>query len=347
MAHIPALPEGFVRRLLDWYPKNARELPWRQDREPYHIWLSEIMLQQTRVEAVKRYYIRFLTRCPTLASLAEAPPDVVHKLWEGLGYYSRVRNLQAAAVQIMEKYGGVFPRKYEQVLALPGIGAYTAGAICSIAFEQPTPAVDGNVLRVLSRLLAWDAPITREATKKEAALALAAVYPPQAGMFTQSLMELGATVCLPTGAPSCPACPLQSLCRACAEGTWQRFPVRESRKPRRIEAHTVLVLRCGDQEAVRKRPKNGLLAGLWEYPNVAGTLDARQALETAAQLDCEPTGLLMQLDRTHIFTHVQWNLRCYYIACGKMPPEFTWVTKKQLREEIALPTAFRMFLLDE
>lgn len=330
--------------LLPWYEANARVLPWRRDRTPYHVWLSEIMLQQTRVEAVKGYYSRFLAELPTIEALADAAPDALHKLWEGLGYYSRVRNLQAAARTIVERHGGVFPRSYDEILALPGIGPYTAGAIASIAFDAPTPAVDGNVLRVVTRLLECGAPADQERTKRAVTDALREIYPPEAGKFTQSLIELGATVCVPNGAPRCEICPLREICRACARGSWDKYPVRGNKRPRRIEDWTVFVLRCGEDEAVRKRPKRGLLAQLWEYPNVEGTLAPDAALSQAAAWGCEPSALTMQLDRVHIFTHVQWNLRCYYICCRAKPEQFVWASPQQMAEEIALPTAFRMFL---
>ena len=339
-----AILERLPELLLPWFAEHARELPWRLDREPYHVWLSEIMLQQTRVEAVKDYYCRFLSALPTVKGLADAAPDALHKLWEGLGYYSRVRNLQAAAKVIMERHSGVFPRTYAEVRALPGIGPYTAGAICSICFDLPTPAVDGNVLRVITRLLAWDACVDRDGTKKAVHDALASVYPPETGTFTQSLMELGATVCVPNGAANCDACPLRAICRACASGEQTRYPVRQKKKERRIEDRTVFVLRCGSDEAVRKRPRRGLLADLWEYPNVSGTLDPAAAVEQAQAWGCEPGELQMQLDRVHIFTHVQWNLRCYYITCRAEPEQFVWAGPEKMKNEIALPTAFRMFL---
>ena len=198
--------------LLPWYEENKRELPWRQDCQPYHIWLSEIMLQQTRVEAVKGYYTRFLQALPTIEDLAQADDELLHKLWEGLGYYSRVRNLKKAAQMIMEQHGGVFPTDYETVLALPGIGAYTAGAICSIAFGQKKAAVDGNVLRVISRITENDTPIDSPVYKKEVQTELEAVYPDAAGAFTQALMELGATICGPNWKPRCHECPCRELC---------------------------------------------------------------------------------------------------------------------------------------
>ena len=198
--------------LLPWYEENKRDLPWRKTREPYNIWLSEIMLQQTRVEAVKGYYARFLEKLPSVEALASCDDEVLHKLWEGLGYYSRVRNLKKAANVILEQYGGQFPREHGDVLALPGIGDYTAGAICSICYDAPTPAVDGNVLRVISRLLNDPSPIDLPATKKAVTAALAEIYPPRAGDFTQALMELGATLCGPNRAPDCEKCPCHSFC---------------------------------------------------------------------------------------------------------------------------------------
>ena len=224
------LPEGLKEKLCAWYDAGHRDLPWRQDREPYHVWLSEIMLQQTRVEAVKGYYARFLTELPTIAELADCPPDRLTKLWEGLGYYSRVRNLQKAAKIIMEESGGVFPKTYDAVRALPGIGDYTAGAICSICFELPTPAVDGNVLRVLSRVMEDGASITAQKTKIACREALVPVYEngPR-GTLTQALMELGAMVCAPNGAPRCGDCPLKELCLANAHGTWEAYPVKDAK----------------------------------------------------------------------------------------------------------------------
>ena len=215
--------------LLPWYRENRRDLPWRHTREPYRIWLSEIMLQQTRVEAVKGYYARFLEALPTVEALANCEDDALHKLWEGLGYYSRVRNLKKAAGILMERYGGRFPETYEEVLALPGIGAYTAGAVCSIAFDLPTPAVDGNVLRLAARLTEDPTPVDQPALREAVRQRLAAVYPAQAGDFTQALMELGATLCGPNRKPECGNTPCGS---ALTMGFWHRsgsFPMcRES-----------------------------------------------------------------------------------------------------------------------
>ena len=330
--------------LLPWFDAKKRALPWRADRAPYHVWLSEIMLQQTRVEAVRGYYARFLAALPTVADLAAADPDRLHKLWEGLGYYSRVRNLQAAARIIMDEHGGEFPREYDRIRALPGIGDYCAGAISSICFEQPTPAVDGNVLRVWARLLGDRRPVNEEQTKRACRADLAPVYPAgRCGDFTQALMELGATVCLPNGAPQCERCPLSSLCRAKNDELWRQLPVKTPKKPRRSEDLTVFVLECGGAWAVRKRPASGLLAGLWEYPNVPGHLDAPAALAQAETWGLRPQSLEKMLERTHIFTHVSWQMRCYYLHVAARAEAFTWADRAALQTEIALPTAFRMF----
>ena len=334
------LPE----RLLPWYEKNRRDLPWRKDRAPYHVWLSEIMLQQTRVEAVKRYYARFLETLPDTYALAEAAPETLQKLWEGLGYYSRVRNLQKAAKVIVSEYGGAFPRDYDSIRALPGIGDYTAGAIASICFDLPAPAVDGNVERVLTRYLADCRPADPK-LRGELRKALASVYPKdRPGDFTQSLMELGAVVCTPNGEPDCENCPLAVDCKAHAQGNETDFPVRIPKKPRRVEAKTVFIFRCGDQIAVRKRPETGLLAGLWELPNTERHLSLEAAIAQAEAWGVHPSAPESVKSAKHIFTHIEWDLRCYTIECAASPDLFRWVTWEELQTEIALPTAFRICL---
>ncbi len=332
------LPE----RLLPWYAENRRSLPWRADQNPYHIWLSEIMLQQTRVEAVRGYYARFLAALPTISDLAQCDDEQLYKLWEGLGYYSRVRNLKKAAQIIVTQHGGDFPREYDQILALPGIGAYTAGAIASIAFGQSRAAVDGNVLRVLARLRRDDTPIDLPACKTRVQQELEEIYPAdQPGAFTQALMELGATVCLPNGAPKCDICPLAELCQG--SDAWQTLPAKLPKREKRQEQRTVFVLRCGDLYAIEKRPSRGLLAGLWQFPNVTGHLDEGQALDWAVQAGLAPRELERMLTRPHIFTHIRWEMRCYYLQVDRPAPGFTWLTLAQLDEQAALPTAFRQF----
>ena len=326
--------------LLPWYDAGHRDLPWRQDREPYHIWLSEIMLQQTRVEAVKGYYARFLAALPTAAHLANADDEMLLKLWEGLGYYSRVRNLKKAAQVIQSEYGGIFPKEHKAVLALPGIGDYTAGAICSIAFGQPTPAVDGNVLRVISRLQANATPIDLPARKKEVQALLAAIYPSRAGDFTQALMELGATICGPNRAPDCEKCPCGHFCRGYQTGVAAQLPLKTPKKGRRIEEKTVFVLSCDGKYALCKRPEKGLLAGLWQFPEVAGILELSQAIQA---LDVPVKEVYWQVEKNHIFTHIEWKMRGYYLEVPQQDGRFTWLTAEQITADTALPTAYRQF----
>ena len=328
--------------LIPWYRAHKRELPWRQDREPYHIWVSEIMLQQTRVEAVKGYYARFLHRLPDIAALAGCDDDELHKLWEGLGYYSRVRNLKKAAGVIMESHGGVFPSDYASVRALPGIGDYTAGAICSIAFGLPTPAVDGNVLRVLSRLRADDAPIDLPAVKKRVQGELAAVYPTDSpGEFTQALMELGATLCGPNWEPRCGECPCREFCKGRED--WKKYPVKLPKKEKKQEDRTVFLLRCDEKWAIEKRPDQGLLAGLWQFPNVAGHLTAEEAVAWAEEKGLHPRNVERAIHRHHIFTHIRWDLRGWFLEVEKAAGGFHWLTLNEIDEQAALPTAFRQF----
>ena len=330
--------------LIPWYEAHKRELPWRQDKEPYHVWLSEIMLQQTRVEAVKEYYRRFLTALPTIVDLAEAPEEQILKLWEGLGYYNRVRNLQKAAQTICADYTGVFPSEYAQIRSLSGIGDYTAGAIASICFDAPTPAVDGNVLRVYSRLLADDANIDLQTTKKRITGKLQETYPRKnPGIATQALMELGATVCVPNGAPRCDVCPVAEICQARKQDTWRNLPVRSEKKKRKIVDKTVFILLTEDTVALHKRSASGLLAGMWEFPNVDEKLDKQEAVTQVTGWQVEPVDLLMQTSYTHIFSHVEWHMTAYYIRCRKTNKKWKWVTKESLDETYALPSAFRPF----
>lgn len=337
-------------RLLPWFAVHARELPWRRDKEPYHVWLSEIMLQQTRVEAVKPYYARFLAQLPDIRALSECEHDTLMKLWEGLGYYSRARNLQKAAQQIMAQHGGEFPRTYDEIRALAGIGDYTAGAVASICFDLPEPAVDGNVLRVYTRLFG-DARCTDEpAVKREIRETLRGVYlglAGQRGLLTQALMELGATVCIPNGAPHCGDCPMREHCAAHRTDTAADYPVRKQKKARRIEEKTVYILQCGDRIAVRKRPAKGLLAGLWELPSLDGTHEAQAALDAAAQWQTGAAELCSVRQRVHIFTHIEWHMTCVHLLVTRMPDCFTWVTPQQLETETALPTAFKICLPEE
>ena len=335
--------EQLVGALLPWYEKNRRDLPWRKDREPYHVWLSEIMLQQTRVEAVKGYYLRFLEALPTMEALAECGDDRLNKLWEGLGYYSRARNLKKAAKRIVAEYGGFFPREYRQIRDLPGIGDYTAGAICSICFDMPTPAVDGNVLRLVTRLTDDHTPIDSPRYKETVRLALEKVYPARAGDFTQALMELGATLCGPNREPDCESCPCKAFCLGRKAGSARQLPVKLPKAKRREEDRTVLILRCGDRYALEKRPEKGLLAGLWQFPNVSGYLSPEEAAALAAMWGTAPRDVTRQMEKKHIFTHIQWNMRGICLEVDTPSDRFRWMTPEQINGESALPTAFRQF----
>jgi A/G-specific adenine glycosylase len=294
------------------------------------------------VEAVKGYYARFLEKLPDIASLAQCDDETLHKLWEGLGYYSRVRNLKRAAQVIMEEHAGQFPAQYDQIRALPGIGDYTAGAVSSIAFGQPRAAVDGNVLRVLSRLRTDREPIDLPACKNRVRQELEAVYPEdQAGAFTQALMELGATVCLPNGEPKCGGCPCASICTG--RDQWRELPVKLPKKGKRLEDKTVFILRCDDRYAIEKRPDRGLLAGLWQFPNAEGTMSEADALRWAAAQGLQPRELERRLDRNHIFTHIKWEMRGYYMQVDHPAERFVWMTLDEIDTQAALPTAFRQF----
>ena len=335
----PRLPEA----ILPWYDANKRDLPWRQDRQPYHVWLSEIMLQQTRVEAVKGYYARFLEKLPDIRALAECDDETLHKLWEGLGYYSRVRNLKKAAREIMAKYGGVFPENHRQVLGLPGIGDYTAGAICSICFNQPTPAVDGNVLRVVSRMTDDSTPIDQPAYKKAVTEGLKAIYPERAGDFTQALMELGATLCGPNRKPDCESCPCRAFCLGHKNSTAETLPVKSPKKQRRVEEKTVFILSCDGRYALIRRQDEGLLAGLWQFPDVPGKLELSAALVKVEEFGLKIKEIYRQVEKKHIFTHIEWQMCGYYLEVTEPEGDYLWLTEEEMDARAALPTAYRQF----
>lgn len=337
------LPE----RLLPWYEKNARDLPWRKDQDPYHVWLSEIMLQQTRVDTVIDYYNRFLMEFPTIKALADADEERVLKLWEGLGYYSRARNLQKAAKNIMAEFCGNFPEDPDKINKLPGIGTYTTGAIASICFDYPMPAVDGNVLRVISRITEDYRCIDEENTKKEIGRQLAEVYPKgHCGDFTQSLMELGATICLPNGEPKCGSCPAKDICIAYKSKRYSLLPIRKEKRAREVQEITFFILTWGNKIAFRKRREKGVLHDMWELPNVYGKLD-REDVKHWLQ-EQKGSGHIGNMNQgKHIFTHIEWRIRCYRITCEKPFSDYLWADANKLDTEISLPTAFKKFLLPE
>ena len=331
-----------TKLLLDWYDAERRILPWREDPTPYHVWVSEIMLQQTRVEAVKDYYARFLATLPDVASLAAADEDTYLKLWEGLGYYSRVRNMHKAAVTIMEDYGGEIPSTAKELQKLSGIGEYTAAAIASIAFQEPVSSVDGNLLRVYARRNLY-----RENIKEPAAKKLAYDYymermpEERPGDYNQALMDLGATVCLPNGEPECSRCPWAELCEAHKQGVELEVPVVPAKKARRVEHRNVYRVHCGDALLLSKRPDTGLLAGLYEFPNdllklpadgttsgkkTSGKLTKKQVAELSkkaldaflAHQDLTPVSVFPLPAAKHIFSHVEWHMTGYDIQVASL-----------------------------
>lgn len=339
-----------IERLLSWYEQNKRDLPWRHTKDPYCIWISEIMLQQTRVEAVKSYYVAFLEAFPTVADLAAADEKRLMKLWEGLGYYSRARNLQKAARAVMECHGGQIPRDEKQLRTLCGIGDYTAGAIASIAYGIPAPAVDGNVLRVLSRVTGSYADIALTETKKNQSEALRSVIPiDRAGDFTQSLIELGATVCVPNGEAKCNMCPLSEYCVAHRDGLTDELPVKSAKKPRRVENLTVLLIRDDDRTVLRKRPPKGLLAGLYELPNFQGHLSEKEVTDAVRDLGFEPLRIQRMDDAKHIFTHIEWHMIGYTVKIAsefdgvRLSPDLHLVENHLLRSDYAIPSAFSAY----
>lgn len=334
--------------LTEWYRQNRRDLPWRQSPTPYETWISEIMLQQTRVEAVKGYYARFLAELPDVASLAQADEARLMKLWEGLGYYSRARNLQKAARQIMERHHGQLPPDHAALLKLAGIGPYTAGAIASIAFGLPVPAVDGNVLRVYSRLRDDHGdialPETKARVERVLTEALALLPPGSAGDFNQAMMELGAIVCVPGGPPKCGLCPAAEACDGRKRKTALELPIKSAKKPRRIESLTVLLLTRDGRFALRRRKKSGLLAGLWELPNFPGHLEGAALTEAVRALGVEPLRIEPLGNAKHIFTHVEWHMTGYRVTAeAETGSALRWVDETSLGE-CALPSAFRYYL---
>ena len=330
--------------LLPWYRENRRVLPWREEVSAYRTWVSEIMLQQTRVAAVIPYFQRFMAAYPTVEDLAACDEGELMRLWAGLGYYSRARNLRRAAQVIAGEYGGAFPRTYQQLMALPGVGDYTAGAILSIAFGEPVPAVDGNVLRVAARVGGCELDILDPKNRRQFRRWMEAVMPRQEpGAFNQALMDLGAGICLPGGAPLCDACPAADFCAAREQGRQRELPVRAPKKEKRLEEKTVFLLLGPEGTALRQRPDTGLLAGLWEYPHVPGRLTEEQAARQLRQWGLTPRAWLRQMDARHIFTHIRWEMTGYLVQVeGRGPADWLWADGAR-RQRLAIPSAFDQF----
>lgn len=334
--------------LLAWYASRARKLPWREDPKPYRVWISEIMLQQTRVEAVRPFFEQFIKALPKVEDVAVCPEEQLLKLWEGLGYYNRVRNIQKAAVRIVKEYGGKLPADYEKLKELPGIGNYTAGAVASIAYDLPVPAVDGNVLRVYARIMEDDSDILKQSVKTKVEKEFLKVMPgSRSGTFNQALMELGAMICVPNGAPKCGVCPVAEYCQARVHGTVLNLPVKKKRQERRKEEKTVLVLRDGERVAIRKRPAKGLLAGMYELPNLEGYLSEEEILSWVENQDLIPLQIVPLIDAKHIFSHVEWDMKGYLIRVAALEesadPKMIFAEISEVEKEYPIPAAFQAY----
>lgn len=346
---------NIVEKLLCWYDENRRSLRWREDPKPYYVWVSEIMLQQTRVEVVKRYFDSFIESLPTVETLADVQEERLLKLWEGLGYYNRVKNMQKAAAVIMNEYGGKLPDEYETLLTLPGIGPYTAGAIASIAYQKKIAAVDGNVLRVMKRLAGSYDDISKQSIKNELQIELNAILPDRPGDFNQAVMDLGASICIPNGKPLCHTCPLQQECIAFQKGIVMELPVKAKKKERKVEEKTVLLLQKDGRFALNKRTGKGLLEGLWEFPNVSGNIRKTQLLELCKEYGFQVIQLKKLPNAKHIFSHVEWRMTGYYIriAAGEIKKEIreellsidklVWADVDQINNKYALAGAFQTY----
>lgn len=339
---------NIVKPLVNWYRENKRDLPWRHNPDAYRVWISEIMLQQTRVEAVKGYYDRFLKALPTVKDLAEAEEDKLLKLWEGLGYYNRVRNMQKAAQQIMVDHAGRFPDTYEEILQLKGIGNYTAGAISAFAYGIPKPAVDGNVLRVISRITGSYEDIMKQSVRKKIESALEQVIPADAASdFNQGLIELGAIVCVPNGEPKCEKCPVKEYCIAHAKNLTAEIPVKKKAKARKIEERTVLIFKDGKQIAIRKRPAKGLLAGLYEFPNLEGKLSMDEVTEYSKKIGLMPVRVQKLPEAKHIFSHIEWYMIGYEVIVDELEKTnekgFLFIHPEQIKKEYSIPSAFEKY----
>ncbi len=336
--------DQIAEKIVTWYQQNKRDLPWRENINPYHVWISEIMLQQTRIEAVRAYYERFMIELPTIEALSKVSENRLLKLWEGLGYYNRAKNLKKSAIEIMEKFHGTFPNTYEEILSLPGIGEYTASAIASFCFALPEVTIDGNVLRVYTRLFEDASIIDSNSTKKRIREDLMKRIPhgQESGDFNAGWMELGETICLPGGVPKCTLCPLQQECLSRKHGTMMKYPVRKEKKEKKIESLTVFLYRKGKKFYIEKRKEKGILSNLWQFPNKEGFLNRHEVEEDCFQKKISYKKIEKSIAYTHTFTHKKWEMQSYIIEVSSFFPG-TWVTEEELEESYSLPSAFQPF----
>ncbi len=336
--------ENLTSNLLNWYQKEKRILPWRDQNNVYYTWISEIMLQQTRVEAVKVYYKRFIEKIPNIKSLCEIEEDELLKLWEGLGYYTRARNLKKAAIIIEEKYGGKMPDTYEEVIKLPGIGSYTAGAILSIGYQKKYPAIDGNVKRIFTRLFEWEESLQDPQLQKKLTSKIENLIPEEnPGDFNQALMDLGSMVCLSSTSPKCSICPLATHCKAYLHQTQTKYPKKTTKKPRRIEQKTIFIFAYKNWIAIQKRTEKGLLKNLYEFKNEEGKYTYEDVLEYLKYSKISYKTVFQIGSAKHIFSHLEWHMTGYYILLKEKRKDFIWISKEELKEVYSIPSAFAYF----
>lgn len=340
---------NFTEPLLCWYDENKRQMVWRDRMNAYYTWISEIMLQQTRIEAAVDYFVRFTEELPDIESLANVDEERLLKLWEGLGYYNRARNLKKTATILVEQYGGKLPADYEQLLKLPGIGPYTAGAIASIAYGIKVPAVDGNVLRVVMRYLKCNDDIMKMSVRREVEHLLSTVMPERPGDFNQAIMELGEVICIPNGAPLCEKCPLQETCKARQCDCQEEYPKKAKKKPRRVEEKTIVVYELNGKYGIAKRPEKGLLAGLFEFPSFPEKMTRKTVLERVEKMGLEVTKVKSMGPAKHIFSHVEWHMKGYHVTLQtgqseKLLDPVVFVTSEELLHRYTLPVAFHHYL---
>ncbi|OGO77484.1 MAG: A/G-specific adenine glycosylase [Clostridiales bacterium GWB2_37_7] len=337
----------FQNKLLEWYDSCARILPWRDNPTPYRVWISEIMLQQTRVDTVKPYFESFMKTVPTIQDLADISEDQLLKLWEGLGYYSRAKNLKKAANAIMQSFNGQIPSDLESLRSLPGIGPYSSGAIASIAFGARVAAIDGNVLRVMARIFANKGDIANRLVKKEIEDLVYELLPTsRVGDFNQALMELGATICLPNGNPKCAECLVNTLCKGYQKGFAAELPIKSKKKERKIEQRTIFIIEYKGTVAIRQRANKGLLSSLWEFPNEVGYLSCEESERKLKEWGITPSHISLSKTSKHIFTHLEWHMIGYYISAQSIQEDsqFIWVNREQVKEQYSIPTAFKAYV---
>lgn len=334
------MKQKYIDSLLEWYSKNKRDLPWRHTSDSYKIWISEVMLQQTRVEAVKEYYERFLSYLPTIRALANVSEDELLKLWEGLGYYSRARNLKKCAEKVVSLGYTSLPSDESLIKSLPGIGPYTASAILSIAYKQCTPAIDGNVLRILSRIYEDDRDMLKKSVQEEYRRLLASFMKEEyARDFTEGFIELGALVCIPHGMPKCLECPFSKICSSYQHDTMLQFPVKQNKKERKIEEKTVFVFQYQNRYLIQKRSNTGLLASLYEFPNVESKFTLEEVFSYLQEQKYSFLDVVSIGEFRHIFSHVEWHMRAYVVGLKKKI-KGTFVSKEDIEMIYSLPTAF-------